>query len=158
MTTASRSPSSANTEHEIRTITVDGNTYRVSVHVGFDGVEHIGRLWFTDDTDSGLAFLDHGAVPGSTAEDVVRKAQEFTEAELSHRCHRALAEKRRFGRLRRATDELINQIKYLNRVVINLQAGMLDREGGLQEIAQIQNKLLEIVRSLPIHAGVEDEE
>jgi hypothetical protein len=40
-------------------------------------------------------------------------------------------------------------------VVISLQAGMLDREGGQQEIQQIQNQILEIVRSLPIHAGVE---
>ncbi len=58
-------------------------------------------------------------------------------------------------RLRRATDEMIAQIKYLNRVVINLQTGMLDREGGQQEIQQIQNQLLEIVRTFPIHAGVE---
>ncbi|MDQ6769601.1 MAG: hypothetical protein M3Z54_06400 [Gemmatimonadota bacterium] len=50
---------------------------------------------------------------------------------------------------------MIAQIKYLNRVVINLQTGMLDREGGQQEIQQIQNQLLEIVRTFPIHAGVE---
>jgi len=146
---------SASSEHEIRVITVDGNTYRAIVRVGFDGVEYIGRLWFIDQIDSKLAFLDHGAVPGSTLEEAVRKARAFTPAELEHRCQRALGEKRRFGKLRRATDEMINQIKYLNRVVISLQAGMLDREGGQQEIQQIQNQILEIVRSLPIHAGVE---
>ena len=55
------------------------------------------------------------------------------------------------------TDDMIAQIKYLNRVVLNLQAGLLERESGHQEIQQIQNKILAIVRSLPIHAGVEDE-
>ncbi|MEA2762056.1 MAG: hypothetical protein QOD47_1340 [Gemmatimonadaceae bacterium] len=147
--------SSASSEHEIRVITVDGNTYRATLRVGFDGVEYIGRLWFIDQVDAKLAFLDHGAVPGSTLDEAVRKARAFTPSELEHRCQRALGEKRRFGKLRRATDEMINQIKYLNRVVISLQAGMLDREGGQQEIQQIQNQILEIVRSLPIHAGVE---
>ena len=51
---------------------------------------------------------------------------------------------------------MINQIKYLNRVVISLQSGMLERDSGQLEIQQIQNQILEIVRSLPIHAGVED--
>jgi hypothetical protein len=147
---------SAGTEHEIRVITVDGHTYRTTLRVGFDGVEYIGRLWFIDKLDSELAFLDHGAIPASTLEEAVGKARRFSEGELEHRCHRALGEKRRFGKLRRATDEMINQIKYLNRVVISLQSGMLDREGGQAEIQQIQNQILEIVRSLPIHAGVED--
>ena len=138
-------------------IAIDGHVYQVVLRVGFDGVEYIGKLWFVDEVDSKLAFLDHGAVPGSTHDDAVRKAQEFSQAELEHRCHRALGEKRRFGKLRRATDDMIAQIRYLNRVVINLQTGLLERESGHQEIQQIQNKILAIVRSLPIHAGVEDE-
>jgi hypothetical protein len=146
---------STGSEHHIGETTVDGHTYRATLRVGFDGIEHIGRLWFIDASDSALAFLDHGAVPGTTVEEAVRKALALSEVELEHRCHRALSEKRRFGRLRRATDEMINHIKYLNRVVVNLQMGMLDREGGVQEIQHIQNQILEIVRSLPIHAGVE---
>jgi hypothetical protein len=142
-------------EHEIRVIAVDGHKYRTTLRVGFDGVEFIGRLWFIDKADTELAFLDHGAIPAPTVEAAVRKAKDFSDGDLEHRCHRALGEKRRFGRLRRATDEMINQIKYLNRVVISLQTGMLEREGGQQEIQQIQNRILEIVRSLPIHAGVE---
>jgi hypothetical protein len=148
--------SSANIEHEIRAIEVDGNTYRVSLHVGFDGIEQVGQLWFVH-ADSELAFLDHAAIPGSTVEETVRRARAFSQGELEKRCHRALGEKRRFGRLRRATDEMINQIKYLNRVVINLRNGMLDRDSGTREIEQIQNQILEIVRSLPMHAGVEDD-
>jgi hypothetical protein len=149
-------PSASSSEHEIRVISVDGHAYRVTLRVGFDGVEYIGRLWFIDKIDTELAFLDHGAIPAATVEEAVGKARRFSEGELEHRCHRALGEKRRFGKLRRATDEMINQIKYLNRVVISLQSGMLDREGGQAEIQQIQNQILAIVRSLPIHAGVED--
>lgn len=148
---------SASSEHEIRVISVDGHAYRAVLRLGFDGIEYIGKLWFIDKVDSRIAFIDHGAVPGPTVDDAVRKAQAFSQAELEQRCHRALGEKRRFGRLRRATDEMIRQIRYLNRVVINLQAGIMDREGGQQEIRQIQHKILEIVRRLPIHAGVEDE-
>src|ERR1700694_700938 len=148
--------SAASSEHEIGVITVDEHTYRTTLRVGFDGVEYVGRLWFIDKVDSELAFLDHGAIPASTLEEAVGKARRFSEGELERRCNRALGEKRRFGRLRRATDEMINQIKYLNRVVISLQSGMLDREGGQAEIQQIQNQILEIVRSLTIHAGVED--
>jgi hypothetical protein len=147
----------ANSEHEIRLIALDGQIYRAVLRVGFDGIEHIGKLWFIDEADSTHAFLDHGSVPGTTIEDAVRRAREFSQAELEHRCHRALGEKRRFGKLRRATDEMIHKIKYLNRVVIDLQTGVLDREGGQQEIQQIQNQILAIVRRLPIHAGVEDE-
>jgi len=147
----------ASSEHEIRGVTVDGQTYRAVLRVGFDGIEYIGKPWFIDQVDSNLSFVDHGAVPGSTVEEAVRKAREFTQAELAHRCHRALGEKRRFGKLRRATDEMIRQIKYLNRVVINLQTGVLERDDGHQEIQRIQNQILAIVRSLPIHAGVEDD-
>src|SRR2546423_657675 len=150
-------PNSADTEHEIREVTVDDQTYRATLRVGFDGVEYVGRLLFTDAGDSKLAFQDHASIPGFTVQDAVRKAKGFSRIELEHRCNRALSEKRRFGKLRRATDKMIEQIKYLNRVVINLQAGMLDREGGQQEIQQIQLQILEIVRSLPLHAGVEDD-
>ena len=148
---------SESSEHEIRVVSVDGQAYRAVLRVGFDGIEYIGKLWFIDKADLKNAFVDHGAVPGSTVDDAVRKARDFSQTELEHRCHRALGEKRRFGRLRRATDEMIRQIKYLNRVVINLQAGIMDRDGGQEEIRQIQHQILEIVRSLPIHAGVEDD-
>jgi hypothetical protein len=52
---------------------------------------------------------------------------------------------------------MINQIKYLNRVVISLQSGMLDRDEGQKEIAKVEKQILDIVRSLPLHAGVEDD-
>jgi hypothetical protein len=146
----------ASTEHEIRAIRVDGVDYRAVLRVAFDGIEYIGRLWFINASNDKLAFLDHGAIPGATVHQAVQKARDFSQAELDHRCHRALSEKRRFNKLRRATDEMITQIRNLNRVVINLQNGMVEPDVGQREIDQIQKQLLVIVRSFPIHAGVED--
>ena len=150
------SPASANSDHPIRTITVDDRKYSVALRVGYDGVEHVGRLWFTD-TATGVAYQDHGAIPGISALDAVRKAKAFNETEVEQRCYRALSEKRRFSKLRAATDKIIEKIKYLNRVAIGLEKGIIDRDGGNQELKEVQGQLLEIVRDLRYHAGVEDE-
>ena len=96
-------------------------------------------------------------MPGISALDAVRKAKEFSATEMEQRCHRALSEKRRFGKLRGATDKMIEKIKYLNRVAIEVEKGRLDKEGGKQELDHIQEQLIDIVRSLRQHAGVEDE-
>ena len=149
--------SSAITDHQIREIMLDDQKYSVSLRVSHDGVEYLGRLRFTDPAND-ITYQDHAAIPGMTAADAVRKATEFSETEMAQRCYRALSEKRRFSRLRNATDEMINKIKYLNRVAIGLEKGMIDPVGGKQELDQIQGQLLEIVRTLRLHAGVEDEE
>ena len=149
-------PTAASSDHQIRTINIDGQKYYVSLRVGYDGVEHIGRLMFTD-ASTEIFYQDHGGVPGISVLDAVRKAKEFTESQLQQRCHRALSEKRRFGKLRRATDEMIDKIKYLNRVAIGLEKGTIDRESGNQELDSVQAQLLDIVKKLRMHAGVEDE-
>ena len=150
------SPSSGSTDHQIRPITVDGQKYFVSLRVGYDGVEYIGRLMFTD-ASTEIFYQDHGGVPGISVIDAVRKANDFTDTQLQQRCHRALSEKRRFGKLRRATDQMIDKIKYLNRVAIGLEKGTIDRDGGNAELDAVQAQLLDIVRQLRMHAGVEDE-
>ena len=147
---------SANSDHPIRTITLDGEKYFVSLRVGYDGVEYLGRLRFTE-ASTEITYQDHGAVPGISMLDSVRKAREFSEMEMSQRCFRALSEKRRFTKLRNATDEMINKIKYLNRIAIGIEKGMIDPDGGKQELNQVQAQLLDIVRTLRLHAGVEDE-
>ncbi len=148
--------SSASTDHQIRPITVDEQKFFVSLRVGYDGVEHIGRLLFTE-ASTEIVYQDHGGVPGINVMDAVRKAKELTETQLEQRCHRALSEKRRFGRLRRATDQMIAKIRHLNRVAVGLEKGLLDPQGGQLELDHAQNDLLEIVKTLRLHAGVEDE-
>ena len=148
---------SATSDHPVREITLDDSIYAVTLRVSFDGVEYLGRLRFMD-TGSGITFQDHAAVPGSSALDAVRRASEFSETEMAQRCYRALSEKRRFTRLRSTTDEIINKIKFLNRIAVGLEKGMIDPVGGKQELDQVQEELLDIVRTLRLHAGVEDEE
>jgi len=42
------SPIAVSTDHQIRTIAIDGQKYFVSLRIRHDGVEHIGRLIFTE--------------------------------------------------------------------------------------------------------------
>ena len=147
---------STSSDNQIRTITVDGQKYFVSLRVINDGVEYVGRLRFTDAT-SEVAYQDHAGVPGTSVSDAVRKAKEFSERDLEQRCYRALSEKRRFGKLRNATDKMLEKIKYLNRVAVGLEKGLLDPESGKHELDQAHGELMAIVRTLRDHAGVEDE-
>jgi hypothetical protein len=151
------SPASAGSDHPIPTITVDGQKYLVSLRVVYDGVEYLGRLRFADAATE-VTYQDHGVIPGTSALDAVEKANEFSATEMEQRCYRALSEKRRFSKLRNATDEMINKIRHLNRVAIGLEKGMIDPAGGKQELDQVQAELLEIVRTLRLHAGVQDPE
>lgn len=146
----------ASSDHQIRTITIDGQKFFVSLRVGYDGVEYIGRLLFTE-ASTEIAYQDHGGVPGTSVADTVRRAEEFSQTELEQRCHRALAEKRRFGKLRRATDAMIDKIRHLNRLAVGLEKGIVDPASGKLELDKAQADLLDIVQSLRFHAGVEDE-
>ena len=142
-------------QHHVGTIEVDGKKYKVSIRLAYDGIEYIGRLWFADASTDSIGIPDHGAVPGRSVEEAVDLARKLNEEDLKRRCHRALAEKRRYIRLRRATDDILINIKYMNRVAINMRSGMLDAEGASQELALIQRQIEEIVKTLPSHAGVE---
>ncbi len=142
-------------QHNVGTIDVDGKKYNVSIRLAYDGVEYIGRLWFADASTDSIGIPDHGAVPGRSVEEAVELARRLNDEDLKRRCHRALAEKRRYIRLRRATDDILINIKYMNRVAINMRSGMLDAEGASQELALIQRQIEEIVKTLPSHAGVE---
>jgi len=52
---------------------------------------------------------------------------------------------------------MIDKIKYLNRIAVGLEKGLLDPAAGKLELDQAQADLLDIVRTLRLHAGVEDE-
>ncbi|HEV7838920.1 MAG TPA: hypothetical protein VM166_08975 [Gemmatimonadaceae bacterium] len=144
------------TQHAISSITVDGKEYRVALRLAYDGVEYIGRLWFSDPSSDQMGIPDHGAVPGRTIAEAVEVARKLTPQDLERRCHRALADKRRYIRLRRATEEIITKIKYMNRVAVTMRHGMLDSEGASQELELIQKQIEEIVKTLPFHAGIEE--
>ena len=144
------------TQPHISTIENDGRRYNVSVRVGFDGVEYVGRLWFADESWDDLGVPDRGALPGRTRDEVLVLARRLTEEELVKRHRRALSEKRRFHGLRKATDEILAKIRYLNQVAISMRAGLLDVEGAAQEIDLTDKQLHALIDRLSSYAGVED--
>lgn len=139
----------------IASLDYDGRRYNVSCRVAFDGIEYVGRLWFADESwdDGGLP--DRGALPGRSRDEVLGFARRLTQQELMLRYRRALAEKRRFTGLRRATDDILGKIRYLNQVAISMRAGLLDTEGAAAEIDLTERQLHEIIEKLKLHAGVE---
>ena len=139
----------------IATLEYDGRRFNVSCRVAFDGVEYVGRLWFADETwdDGGLP--DRGAFPGRTRDESLALARRLTQQELMLRYRRALAEKRRFTGLRRATEDILGKIRYLNQVAISMRAGLLDTSGAAAEIDLTERQLHDIVEKLKMHAGVE---
>ena len=144
------------TQPHIATIESDGRRYNVSCRVGFDGVEYVGRLWFADESWDDLGLPDRGALPGRTKDEALALARRLTTDELVKRHRRALSEKRRFHGLRKATDEILAKIRYLNQVAISMRAGLLDVEGAAQEIDLTEKQLHALIDRLSSFAGVED--
>lgn len=141
---------------EIATLEVDGRQLSVSVRIIFDGIEHVGRLWFTEREWEDAGIPDRGAFPGRSSDEVVALATRLTPRELVQRYRRAQAEKRRFHSLRRITDDILAKIRFLNQVGISMRAGLLDVEGAAQELELTERQLHELVDRLRPAAGVEE--
>lgn len=141
----------------VATIEHDGRRLDVTCRIAFDGIEYVGRLWFaeSDLTDSGIT--DRGALPGRSRDEVLALAQRLTPPELALRFRRAVAERRRFLNLRRATEDVLGKIRYLNQVSISMRAGLLDEEGAAQEIDITERQLHDLVEKLRDAAGVESD-
>jgi hypothetical protein len=144
------------TQPHIATIESDGRRYNVSVRVGYDGVEYVGRLWFADESWDDLGLPDRGALPGRTKDEVMVLARRLTVDEMVKRHRRALSEKRRFHGLRKATDEILAKIRYLNQVAISMRAGLLDVDGAAQEIDLTEKQLHALIDRLSGFAGIEE--
>lgn len=143
----------------IATIEHDGRTLDVSCRIAFDGIEYVGRLWFTDKAQgTSTAIPDRGALPGRNRDEVVALAERLTTPELALRYRRAVSERRRFFELRRATEDVISKIRYLNQVSISMRAGLLDAEGAAQELEITEKQLHELVDRLRYVAGIEGDQ
>lgn len=139
----------------IATIDHQGRRVNVTCRIGFDGVEYIGRLWFGPEDGTEPALPDRAALPGRTRDEVLAFAQRLTAHELNVRHRRALAEKRRYLSLRRATDEIIAKIRYMNQLAISMNAGVIDPDGAAQEIELTEQQIIEVVLRLKAYAGLE---
>lgn len=133
----------------------DNKRLSVTCRIAFDGIEYVGRLWFADKSDPEAAIPDRGALPGRSRDEVTALANRLSQPELALRYRRALAERRRFFELRRATEEILSKIRYLNQVAISIRMGLLDKEGAAQELDTTEKQLHELVDRLHAAAGVE---
>ena len=140
----------------IATIEHDGHRLDVSCRVAFDGIEYVGRLWFAETAVADSGIPDRGALPGRSRDEVTTMAKRLTPPELALRYRRALAERRRFHDLRRATEDVLSKIRYLNQVSVTMRAGLLDEEGAAQEIEMTEKQLHDLVERLRFAAGMEE--
>ncbi len=134
-----------------------GRRYAVTCRIAFDGIEYVGRLWFADDDVDDIGLPDRAAIPGRNRDEVLDQARRLTTHDLGLRYRRALAEKRRFIKLRRETDEILTKIRYLNQIAISMREGILDEDGANQEIELTERQLHESIQKLRHTAGVEEE-
>ncbi|MEO6878197.1 MAG: hypothetical protein ABI205_06920 [Gemmatimonadaceae bacterium] len=140
----------------VATIEHLGRRYVVTCRVSFDGIEYVGRLWFAEEDWDDAGSPDRAAIPGRSREEVVNIANQLSTHELGLRHRRALAEKRRFLKLRRVTDDVLTKIRYINQISIATRDGLLDAEGAKQEIDLTEKQLHECIERLRHNAGVED--
>ena len=140
---------------QIGSIDFQGRRIAVSCRIGFDGVEYVGLLWFGPEDGSEVALPDRAAIPGRSRDDVMAYAQQLTPHELLVRHRRALAEKRRYKSLRRATEEIIAKVKYMNQIAISMRAGVIDVEGASQELILTEHQIMDVVARLKDYAGLE---
>jgi hypothetical protein len=149
-------PAESSAQPYIGTLEHLGRRYTVSCRVTFDGIEYVGRLWFAEEDwdDSGLP--DRAAIPGRTREDVIEQARRLTTDELSLRHRRATAEKRRFVKLRRVTDDILTKIRYLNQISVSVREGWIDEDGATQEIELTEKQLHDLIDRLRSFAGIEE--
>jgi hypothetical protein len=143
-------------EHHLATIDVDGALCDVFVRFAYDGLEHIGRLWFSGPAVGERPIPDHGGIPGRTVEEATQFAERFSTDDLLRRLYRARAEKRKYLQLRQATSQFLDKVKYMNRVALSMRGGLLDPEGARQELDLVVKQLHELVDTLPLVAGVEE--
>ena len=139
----------------IATLDYDGRRFNVTCRVSFDGIEYVGQLWFADEAWDDNGVPDRGALAGRTREESLVLARRLTPQELMLRYRRALAEKRRFTGLRKATEDILEKIRYLNQVAISMRAGLLDSDGAAAEIELTERQLHDIVEKLKVFAGIE---
>jgi hypothetical protein len=137
----------------LTTLHLDGGRYSVSVRTTFDGIEFVGKLWFTDEALGEPPLRDRASLPGRTRDESIALARRLTEQELTQRFRRAMAEKRRFLELRRTTDEVLAKIRYINQVTISMRSGLLDVAGASQELEITEQQLHDLVSEIRTSAG-----
>jgi hypothetical protein len=140
----------------IASIENQGRRFVVTCRIAFDGIEHVGRLWFTEEGGGDSGLPDRGAISGRTREEVIALAKRFTTQDLLRRHRRATAEKRKFIKLRRVTDDIVAKIRYMNQIALAARSGLLDADGAGQEMELTEQQLHDCIGRLRAVAGIEE--
>lgn len=139
----------------VATVDVDGRTYDVTCVVEYDGIEHVGHLWFGEsEWEEGEGVRDYTPLTGPSPNEILTYARTLTRDDLVRRYRRAVAERRRYHGLRQITQEVLAQIRYLNKVATSMRAGLLDVQEAASEIDSTEQRLHEMVGQLRLFAGV----
>src|SRR5207245_2391433 len=101
------------------------------VHREMDGCR--GRLWFAE--AGGTEVWDTEELVGQSPEELLRQARAFSAEELIRRFRASYGERRRFFALRAVTDELIEQVRGLNRASVRAATHELDGTRAVRDIA-----------------------
>jgi hypothetical protein len=141
-------------EMHLTALDIEGRSYNVTVAIANDGIEHVGHLWFSDAEWDDDGYRDHGVIPGHTAEEVLDHARRLSDRELLLRFERARTEHRRFHGLRKLTEQVLEHIRYLNKVATSMRAGLLAVEEAASEIDATEKKLHGLVDQVRHYAGV----
>jgi hypothetical protein len=149
-------PAEDSIERDIATIGAENRRLNVSLIVSYDGIEHVGRLWFSEEEWEDQGIPDRGVISGRSSDDVIASARALSESELLARLQRATVNKRRYLSLRAVTDDILRKVRYLNQVAVSMRAGLVDLEGAATEIDYTEHQLHELVARLRDAAGVED--
>lgn len=141
-------------EVHIATCEIDDRNYAVAVSIENDGVEHVGHLWFTDEEWDDEGVRDHGAIPGKSPEEVVVHARALSTTDLTLRFRRAQADQRKNHGLRRLTEKVLEDIRYLHKVATSMRAGLLEVEDAAAEIESTETRLHEMIDQMRHFAGL----
>jgi hypothetical protein len=152
-----RPPAGAQARSALTTIVVEGRPIAVSVQVGHDGIEYVGRLWFVDgesaDPELTDGIPDRAALPGRTPGEVRRYALGIPPDSLARRYARAMSERRRYRALRHTTEELLERVRYMNRVALLVRDGLLDVPAAVRQLDRTEAELHDLVVGLRANAG-----
>ena len=103
-------PAEDSIEREITTIgAADRRQLAVTLIVSFDGIEHVGRLWFAEEEWDDEGIPDRGVISGRIDRGSDLRRARAHGAGAARASPRATVNKRRYLSLRAVTDEILRQ-------------------------------------------------
>lgn len=141
---------------ELPPLQIDTHWYEMSLQVWHDGTKYAGRLWFTGSGTGEGGMPGRRLYYGSTRDELTALVAELPPEEVRSQFRHAMTDRRRYLPLRAATDELLYNIRMMNQVAVEYRTGAADPAVSEREIDRLEERLLEIVRSLRSVAGIEE--